>query len=247
MKTISVTNQKGGVAKTTTSVQLAFYLAKKGYKVVLIDLDAQKNSSDILSAYNRLSISAFLKGNELVSEIGEVGALDVVYADTSLITIDKEDLYEVCHSFKEKLLSISERYDFCIIDTAPTLNQSVTMSLVASDYVIAPSHMDNLAFRGLEQLFSSISEANEYNPDLKLLAIVATMVNNHSPKQKQMFEKLLELYPDVVVAQKISLRTGVSDAISDKLPIWNVKSESGRKARTEFERAFELILAKLNK
>lgn len=242
MKIISVTNQKGGVGKTTTTVQFAFHLQQKGFKVLVIDLDAQKNTSDVLSNYNEISISDFMSNKAFSSKSNN--SLDVVYADTSLISIDKRDLYDVCSSFKKSVDAVATNYDYCIIDTAPTLNQSVTMSLIVSDYVLAPTQMNSLAFRGLEQLFSSIEEAREYNSNLKILAIVATMVNNHSPKEKQMFEQVVKTYPDDVVSQKISLRSAVADSIADKKPIWEVKSESGRKAKKEFASAFELILAK---
>lgn len=245
MKIISVTNQKGGVGKTTTTVQFSFYLQSKGYKVLVIDLDAQKNSSDVLSNFNSISISDFMS-NKTITNQHESG-LDVVFADTSLISIDKKDLYEVCSNFKRNIDAVAANYDYCIIDTAPTLNQSVTMALIVSDYVLAPTQMNSLAFRGLEQLFSSIEEAREYNSNLSILAILATMVNNHSPKEKLMFEQVVQSYPDDVISQKISLRSAVADSIADKLPIWEIKSESGRKAKKEFTTAFDLILNKMGK
>lgn len=195
-KIIAIANQKGGVGKTTTAINLSARLAQKGKKVLLVDLDPQGNATQglgfdadsleiTISAILRKMINkdyAFMKDyGILVHEEG----IDLMPANIELSVIETE----LISTFfgREKMLNtyltmLKDEYDYIIIDCMPSLNLITINALVAADEVIIPLHAQYYSVRGLEQLLQTIGSirSNSLNPELKLAGILYTCVNNQT-------------------------------------------------------------------
>lgn len=181
MKTITLSNQKGGVGKSTTCVVMASGLSKGGYKVLLVDIDPQCNASlgsgmDIYgmekSVYDVFKETASLKEVIRKSDLGfdvATGGLVLAMADMEFVTTGREYL------LREALEPVSGDYDFCIIDTAPSLGILTVNALTASDEVIIPVTADLYPVQGVSQLNWMIQRVRKYsNPKLKISGILIT-------------------------------------------------------------------------
>lgn len=186
MKIISIINLKGGVAKTISSINLAYILmAKHGVKVLLIDNDKQGNTSKFfdLHSYEEPSLADVLTIKEYsISKAirkTQYNGLDILPANMMLLRANKEILMDVSRPqqtrLRKALMSIASEYDYVVIDNAPDINMSVINALVASDDVLIPIKVDKFAFDGLEILTEQIDEVKEFNPSLRIAGCFITM------------------------------------------------------------------------
>lgn len=197
MKVITLSNQKGGVAKTTTSEALASGLGQVGYKVIAVDLDPQCNlslgsGSDILSM-NQTLYDVFKGAAELPDLIQKTGlGYDLITGGLTLAGADM-DFTQTGREFmlKEALDSIREDYDFCIIDTPPTLGILTVNALTASDSVIIPLTADLYSIQGLSQLNLLIQRVRKYsNRELKISGLLITIHDERTNVSKALMEKI---------------------------------------------------------
>lgn len=187
MEIVTLTNQKGGVGKTTTTFSLAAGLHQQGKKVLLVDMDAQSNLSftagvDLLNMEN--SLYDVFKGNAAVDkaiqhiQIGLdiiTGGLQMAAADMEFIGVGREYL------LKRNLKALHTDYDYCIIDTPPTLGVLTMNALTASDKVIIPLQADIYSLQGVSQLKGFIDNIREYcNPDLQIAGLLLTRYNERT-------------------------------------------------------------------
>lgn len=197
MKVITLSNQKGGVAKTTTCIALATGLYHRGYTVLCVDLDPQSNlslgvSTDILSVKYTLhhvfrgaaniedAINHMSLGFDLVT-----GGLSLAGADMEFTATGREYL------LKEALEIIQDRYDYVVIDTPPTLGILVTNALTASDGVIIPLTADMFALQGLSQLYKLIQRVKKYsNHNLKTEGLLITQYDKRINVSKALLNKI---------------------------------------------------------
>lgn len=197
MNIITLANQKGGVAKTTTSLALACGLAGKGYKVLSIDLDPQGNFSlssaiDVLSVRNNLYHA--LKGDVDINSIILQSPLgfDLIPGGLELAAADME----FTQLGREKMLSkligrLQNKYDFVVIDTPPTLGILTANALIASDYLVVPMAEDIYSIQGLSQLSGFIENVHENgNPELKILGLLITKYKGRQNLSKVLFEQI---------------------------------------------------------
>lgn len=187
METVTLTNQKGGVGKSTTSLHLATGLCDKGYKVLMIDLDPQSNLSYTAGAdfnttentlYNafkgKTDIASIIQPVKLGLDIA-VGGLLLAGADMEFNGIARESM------LKEQLEQIQGNYDYCIIDTPPTLGVLLMNSLTASDKAIIPLYADIFSLQGTEQLTAFIQSIQKhYNKGLKVDGLLLTKYNSRT-------------------------------------------------------------------
>jgi chromosome partitioning protein len=177
MKTISIINLKGGVAKTITSINMAHILATVYDKrVLLIDNDKQGNTSKFfnLHGYNQRSIADVLtERNFIICNAimdTEYKNLDLVSANMTLLSANLKVIMDMSRQqqtiLKKALQRVENVYDYCIIDNAPDINISVINALVASNEVIVPIKIDKFSFDGLEELKEQFEEVKELNPEL---------------------------------------------------------------------------------
>ena len=198
MKTISILNLKGGVAKTFTAANMAYELYRRGYKVLLIDNDKQGNLSKAYSRYDaenvapvtRLLAGDWENADELIQHT-EYEGIDIVTANMSLFgatwNLTKEDSENQIERYKALVYTkiqhygnctIYGKYDYCIIDNPPDIGLNVVNALAITDEVIVPVKVDEDALEGLDIVTEQIEDAKVFNPALKLAGVLITSYQN---------------------------------------------------------------------
>ena len=207
-KIISIANQKGGVGKTTTCQTLACGLARKGFKVLAIDCDSQRNMSFTFNVMqNEKTIFNVLLQEPIEEAIAKTTQkVDLIPSSEQLYIADSvfnqaNDIYRL----KVQLQKISNNYDYCIIDTPPTLNTITKNCLIASDSVIIPMHTDSFSMQGLSQLLATIEEAKKKQKEqnikeLKIEGILLTEYNERTLLNRMLSNQI----------ERISKQTGLN-------------------------------------
>lgn len=192
METISVINQKGGVGKSTTALALGTGLRQKGYKVLFIDLDAQCNLSYSLGMTEKgkdtLTAAELLTGDydpEAIKEDVIKGAESLSAANLVLTDTGKE------YKLKEALKPLQDKYDYCIIDTPPSLGILTVNALTASQTAIVPAQADFYSLQGIGQLVKTINSVKKYcNANLTIKGILLTRYNDRTIISKNLVSVL---------------------------------------------------------
>lgn len=197
MKTITVTNQKGGTGKTTTAIQLAAGLSLKGYKTLSIDLDAQGNLTYTAGAKTNGATALGVLTGEVKAEdaIQHTPSGDIIAANKALAGADafiadtgKE------YRLKEALESLQAAYDYIIIDTPPALGILTINALTACDSVIIPAQADIYSLQGVEQLAETMKPVKKYcNPALTVEGILLTRYSPRSVLSRDVAELAAQL------------------------------------------------------
>ncbi len=191
-RVISIVNHKGGVGKTTTTINLGKALVKLGFKVLLVDMDSQGNLSQSLGIDNpeKQVVNALLKNEDLpVVVIGEnyhlsPSDLELAYADLELV-----QAVGGVNQLKNKLTPLRELYDYILIDCPPALNIFTNSALVASNGCLVTLQPEVSAMKGVNNLFERISQVRErINPELVVEGIVLTMVDKRLKVHRDMIE-----------------------------------------------------------
>lgn len=197
MKKIVITNQKGGVGKSTTALNLGFGLINKGFKVLFIDLDQQGNLSFSLNAdpqnYNLLELLTD-NNKDIKDFIQHYDRFDVISSHPALAAADLK-ITEIGKEYrlKEILSSIEKDYDFCIIDTPPSLGVLNINAMVVGDYAIVPCGVDFYSVQGLYFLADNIDSVKRYcKSQLKVLGLLLTRYKGHTNISKD----LLPIFAD---------------------------------------------------
>ncbi len=211
MRIISIISLKGGVAKTTTSINMAYLLCKMGRRVLLIDNDKQGNASKTFGLYApgdvdtvaRMMLERGLDIREIIKETAYgkqmPGALDMVAANMDLLDANLRTIVDTGWQqqtrFQKALRAVMDDYDFCIIDNAPDINMSIINALVVSDDVIVPVMIDQYGFDGMEILTEQIEQVKEdFNPELQFMGCLVTQYKK-SEVQEQGAGVLERCYP----------------------------------------------------
>lgn len=205
MKTISITTQKGGVGKTTSALTISAGLTERGYRVLLVDADAQRNSSITLRAdESKPNIISVLTGEATAREaIQHSPTADFIASSKQLSLIDRlldeENQYT---ALRDALKPMSRAYDFCIIDTPPQLGTATINALYASDYVLVPALAEYYSATALVDLANTVyAVKNAGNSKLKILGVFFTMHN----KRTRLSREFLEEFEQVTNALNTSL------------------------------------------
>jgi chromosome partitioning protein len=208
-KVIAFANQKGGVAKTTTTLNLGVALAEKGLRVLLVDLDPQGNLTmsqgwnpdeiersmfDVL--VHRLPIMEIVRTNEL--EVA-VSSIDLAGAELALASMIGRE-----RALEKALLPILDNYDYILVDTPPSLGLLTINALVAANGVIVPVQCEYLSLRGLVQLENTLTMIREnLNPNVEIQGILPTMWDRRLLHSREAIEILKENFGDLVLNTKI--------------------------------------------
>ncbi len=217
----AVANQKGGVGKTTTCVNLAVYLASSGRRVLLVDLDPQCNATSSLdmrgagrSIYDSVVSGGSLEGCVALSR--RMG-LDVVPSDSALAAAEVELAGEPGREYRlrDALAPLSERYEVILLDCPPSLGLMTVNALAAASAVVVPIQCEYLALEGLSQLMGTIGMVRSVlNPSLGLFGIVMTMFDGRTRLARQVVDEVRRHYPRELFCTLIPRSVYLSEAPS---------------------------------
>ncbi|MEI3152809.1 MAG: AAA family ATPase [Eubacteriales bacterium] len=227
-KIISFANQKGGVGKTTSAINIAAAIGLKGKKTLLLDCDPQGNaSSGVGIRRNRIGATTY----DIL--IGRVRAEDAIikteYKNLSVLPssmplaaaeLELADLEDRAFRLKNALESVKNDYDYIFIDCPPSLGMLTINALTASDGVIVPMQCEYFSLEGLTQILSTVKQVKRlYNPDLSLTGILITMHNGRLNLSVQVLDELKKHYADKLFSTPISRNVRLSEAPSFGMPI----------------------------
>ena len=196
---ISVVNKKGGTGKTTSSINIGKCLTLQNKKVLLIDLDAQGNLSYSLGINPEECLlgKALFEGEISEDKIFEREEMDIVPSNNDLVNYEF-DFIQQKYSYttvKDTLDSVSENYDFVIIDCPPSGGFLTINALIASDAVLIPMQLDVLSLQGLEQILQTIEEIkSDYNPSLYVLGVLGVLVDERRQLTYDVLEHITNNY-----------------------------------------------------
>ena len=246
-KIISVANQKGGVGKTTTTVNLSTILAKKGKKVLLIDTDPQGNATSGLGVSKDVELSVYdiLIGDTEFDETLQETAIKNLKVCPSNISLAGAEVQLVPmmsreQRLKTKLDKIKDQYDYILIDCPPSLGLVTLNAFTASDSVLIPVQCEYFALEGLGQLLNTVNLVKKHlNKNLEIEGALLTMYDARTNLSNQVVKEVKKYFEDKVYKTVIPRNVRLSEAPSYGMPITEYDPRSkGAKSYMKFAKEF---------
>ena len=248
-KAIAIFNQKGGVGKTTTNINLAACLAVKGKKILVLDIDPQGNTTsglgisktdDGLSTYDLLTNSS-ININKAIRETETPGlhiipgSVQLAGAEVELVQLDHRE-----SRLKTALMPVKDRYDYIFIDCPPSLGLLTINSLTAVDSVLIPIQCEYYALEGVSQLMSTIEIVKKtLNPSLEIEGVILSMFDGRTNLSIQVVEEVKKYFREKVYTTVIPRNVRLAEAPSYGMPIVEYDPNStGAEAYSEFAEEF---------
>ena len=226
-RVIAVTNQKGGVGKTTTSINVAYFLSKMGKRTLIIDFDPQGNATSGLGIDKQelgaTMTEVIMRQIRLAKVVLPTEYKDLYLApSTSHLANTEVELAQADGRFarlREALNGVID-YDFIIIDSPPSLSLLTVNGLVAADYVLLPVQAEFYALEGLGQLLESMKLIRKgLNPSLKLLGVLPTMMDSRTTLSSQVYDEIKKYFPDKIFKTTIPRNIRLAEAPSHGAPV----------------------------
>ena len=225
MKVLVISNQKGGVGKTTTAISLGAALAGRGQRVLIVDLDPQANATSGLGMEKTGAIHAVLLKERPITESvahTELEGLDLISSGPDMAGAEVELVPVMAREFRlrQALRAASAEYDTVLVDCPPSLGLLTVNALAAGDGVVVPVQCEYYALEGLAQLLSTIDAVRErLNEQLEVLAIVLTMEDRRNRLSLQVIDEVRRHFPALVADARIPRAVRLAEAPSHGLPI----------------------------
>ncbi|KVE37250.1 ParA family protein [Burkholderia sp. TSV86] len=262
MKIFVVANQKGGSAKSVFSTQFGFHLSEVEKKrVAFIDADEQASSTYTLRAFEGGNRAYQFFGSEPVKVNGDgaEGAMTLFSADKEhLRLVEKMDdqikldankkaiLPQIATNLRARLDEISDRFDWCVIDTPGANSKVPNAALIAADYVIVPCTIDSYALPVANEMLTRIRAVQQHlNPKLKLVGLLPVRFKANDREMVRHLKELLTFQKDTVLRTKISDRSAFPYAADHGMPVWKVDKSAAREAAKELREVFDVIGSKV--
>lgn len=229
-QTFAIANHKGGVGKTTTAVNIGAGLAAHGYRVLLVDMDAQANLTDTLRVADTTpNVYDMLKGEAPATPIAAAPRLHVIPAALDLATAEVELTTAIG---RERLLSdvlqpLLPQYDFVIIDTAPTLGLLTINAMTAADYVIIPLQAEYYALNGIRGLLGVIDNVQRrINRGLTIGGVIITQYDTRTTLHKQVREAIVQQFGAAVFSTPVRKGIAIAEAQAKRSDIFTYAPDS---------------------
>ena len=246
-KVICVTNQKGGVGKTTTAVNLSYYLAKDKKKTLLVDFDPQGNATSGLGIEKTdrdqlgATMTEAILGTATMAETihqTKYKNLHLAPATPELANAEVEvtNMQKKFVRLRDCLRTVADNYDYIIIDLPPSLSLLTVNGMIASDYLLLPVQTEFYALEGVAQLLESMKLVmKQANPNLKLLGVLATMYDKRTSLSAQVLAEIKKYFKQLTFNTTIPRNIRVAEAPSHGVPVGAYdKFSKGAKAYKEF-------------
>lgn len=248
MKIISIMNHKGGTGKTTSSINIGAGLAKKGLKVLLLDIDSQANLTEGLGKGDpELSVYDSIRENKKLPILHVSENLDLVPSSIDLLGAEMEIVSKIGREqILHKLLKpIRSEYDFIIIDCPPSVGLLTVNAMVASDTILLPLQGEYFAYKGVDRLLGIVKEVRDnLNDKLEIGGVFITQINPNRILTKTIVEKLTEDLQDKVFDTKIRINVALAEAQLQGQTIFDYAPESN--GAKDYQMLVEEILNRLN-
>lgn len=246
-KVICVTNQKGGVGKTTTAVNLSYYLAKDKEKTLLVDFDPQGNATSGLGIEKTDKDTLGATMTEVI--LGTAGMTEAIrptkYKNFDLAPATPElanaevEITSQQKKFvrlRDAIRTVAENYDYVIIDLPPSLSLLTVNGMIASNYLLLPVQTEFYALEGVAQLLESMKLVmKQANPHLKLLGVLATMYDKRTSLSSQVYDEIKKYFKQLTFSTTIPRNVRVAEAPSHGVPVGAYdKFSKGAKAYKDF-------------
>ncbi|MDO1451836.1 ParA family protein [Rhodocytophaga aerolata] len=232
MKTFSVVNQKGGVGKTTTVLNLGAALGKKGRKVLIIDLDSQANLSRSFGIGKTIDkhIGTVLAREHQAKDVIINKGIDIIPSSLELLKYEKLISSEETYQFilEETIKPLQKLYDYCLIDCPPSLSTLTVNALVASDFYLIPLQPEFYSYDGLRTITDFAQKLTKLNPKLQLAGIFPTKYNPNARKRlnHDVIEHTKELFQEKVLSVYIRDNVSLAESPLNQTDVFTYAPES---------------------